>query len=130
MAQLYGAKGSFVLLRPKNKVKLLTQSAKKDLYGEMGIQNLGRIVFQKREGPRRSDFFTPVGTLPQSWNKKVTPRKLFEGKRNNSCTVRKNFNFREDDYKLAENTEFLARSSFSRSANFGPLMTNDDTLES
>ena len=27
MTNLYGAKGSFVILRPKNKVKLLTQSA-------------------------------------------------------------------------------------------------------
>ena len=40
------------------------------------------------------------------------------------------FNFRENDYNLVKNTEFLARSIFSSSANFGPLMTNNGALES
>ena len=32
-------------------------------------------------------------------------------------------------YNLAKNTEFLAKSFFSSSANVGPLMTNDDALD-
>ena len=92
----------------------------------MGIQNLGDIFSQMREGPS----FTLVGTLQQSWHKKVSLRKLFEGRRNNSYNGRDIFKFRENDYNLVENTEFLAGLIFSSSANFGPLMTNDGALES
>ena len=38
-------------------VKLLTQNSRKlDVYEEMIIQNLKRIVSQKQEGPRQSDY--------------------------------------------------------------------------
>ena len=45
-------------------------------------------------------------------------------------TVSKIFNFRENDYNLAKNTKFLAKSNFNSSANFYLLMTNDAVLES
>ena len=43
--------------------------------------------------------------------------------------VSKVFRFRKNDYNLAKNTEFLARSIFSSSANVAPLMTNVGALE-
>ena len=45
-------------------------------------------------------------------------------------TVSKIFNFRENDYNLAKNTKFLAKSNFNSSANFDLVMTNDGTMES
>ena len=45
-------------------------------------------------------------------------------------TVSKFFDFCENDYDSAENPEFFARSIFSSSAKFGPLMINDGVLES
>ena len=52
------------------------------------------------------------------------------GVKKNMNSVSKVFNFRKNDSNLAENTEFLARSIFNSSANFGLLMTNDGVLES
>ena len=52
----------------------------------MAIQNVSGLVYQNREGLRRPDLVYPGRTLPQSWAKKVSPRKLFEGRRNNSRT--------------------------------------------
>ena len=71
-----------------------------------------------------------VRTLPQPWDKKVSLRKLFDGRRINSYTARERFNVCQNDYHLAENVDFLARSNFNSSANFGQLMTNDGALES
>ena len=39
------------------------------------------------------------------------------------------FNFRENDYNSARNTEFLVRLIFPSSAKFGLLMTNDGVLK-
>ena len=103
---------------------------KVDLYGEMGIQNFSGIVSQKREGLRRPDLFCLVCTLPQSWGKRVSPRKLFKGRRNNSYTARDFLNFRENDYNLVINTHFWGRSKFNIIANFDSLMANDGLLKS
>ena len=96
----------------------------------MGIQNFSRIHSQKREGLRQPDLFYPVRTLPQSWAKKVSPRKLFEGQRINSQTEINFFGFRENDYNSAVKTHFWAWSRFNRYANFDPLRTNDGAFES
>ena len=49
---LYGTEVSFVLLRPKNKVKLLTQSANKlDVHGEMGMRVFGELFSRASERP-------------------------------------------------------------------------------
>ena len=50
--------------------------------------------------------------------------------RDEKNTVSIFFNFCENDYNLAENNEFLARSIFSSAANFCPLMKHDGVLES
>ena len=52
MTHLYGARKSFYVLRPKNTIKLLTQSAEKGicLYGKTGTRKLG-------------DFFSKTGSL-------------------------------------------------------------------
>ena len=45
-------------------------------------------------------------------------------------TVSKIFNFNENDNNLAENTKFLAKSSFDSSANIDLLTTKDGALQS
>ena len=57
--------------------------------------------------------------------KKIT-KKAPRVTKKNYCL--KNFQFLQNDYNLAENTEFLAWLIFSSSANFGLLMTNDGAL--
>ena len=102
-----------------------------DLYGKIGIWNFRDLFPQKREGTRWSDLLIPVRALPQSWDKKKSQRKLHQGQNRKKMNAIANiFNFRENDYNLVKNTEFLARSIFSSSANFGPLMTNNGALES
>ena len=83
--------GHFTFRTKKHDQTLDTKCRKVDLYGEMGIQFFSKFVSQKREGLRRPDLFYPVRTLPQSWGKKVSPGKLFEGQINNSYTVRATF---------------------------------------
>ena len=63
MTHLYDARGPFEPLRPKNKVKLPTQSAEKWIcMGKGAFENLG-IFFSKKEGPRRLDLSILVRTL-------------------------------------------------------------------
>ena len=57
--------------------------------------------------------------------KKIT-KKAPRVTKKNYCL--KNFQFLQNDYNLAENTELLARSIFSSPVNSCPLMTNDDAL--
>ena len=95
----------------------------------MGIQNLSAIVSQKREVPGQLDLFPSVGTLPQSWYKKVSLRKLFKGRRKNYALLAKISIFAKNDYNPAENTKFLARSIFNISTNSDPLITTDGALE-
>ena len=42
----------------------------------------------------------------------------------------KSFNYRKNDYNLAVNTNFWARSNFNSFANFDPLITSDGALKS
>ena len=65
MTGLYGAKGSFVLLRSKNGVHPTCR--KSDLYGEMGIQNFSGIVSQKTRRPQTTGLFYTVRTLLSVW---------------------------------------------------------------
>ena len=95
----------------------------------MDIRIFSGIVSQKQEGLRRPDLFYPVHTLSQSWVKKVSLRKLFEGRRNNSYTARIFFNFRKSYYNLVVNTHFWVWSNFNSFASVGSLMTNDGALE-
>ena len=58
MIHMYGARGSFNVLRPKDTIKLLTQSAKKwSCMGKWAV-SCGSISFLRlQKDPRRSDFF-------------------------------------------------------------------------
>ena len=56
--------------------------------------------------------------------------KLFEGRRNNSWTEIEIFDFHENDYNLASNTHFWARSKFNNFVNLQSLMANDGWLKS
>ena len=57
MSHLNGARGSFYVLRPKNTIEFLTQSAEKWVcMGERAVP-CGAILFLRlQKGPRRSDF--------------------------------------------------------------------------
>ena len=58
MTFLYDAQYSVVLLRPKNEVKLLTQSAEKWIcMGNRPLPNWGNLFLGLPKGPRRQDFF-------------------------------------------------------------------------
>ena len=72
----------------KNKNKLLTQSAENLIYMWKWTQKNGEIFSQRREGPRRLDIFTLVGTLLNYWAQKVSPRKLSQGQRLGQYLVR------------------------------------------
>ena len=59
MAQPYGARGSFVLLRPKNRGKLLTQSAENRIcmcMGKWAFENVA-ILFLKDEYAQDNRIF-------------------------------------------------------------------------
>ena len=122
--------GRFTFKTKKHDQTLDPRCRKGDLYGKVDIQNFSRIVSQKREGLRWPSLFYPLCTLPRYLSEKVSPRKLFEGRRNNSYTAREFFNFRENDYNSAVNIHFWAWSNFNIFANFDPLMANDGTLKS
>ena len=100
------------------------------LYGARGVISLSNITYQVgrfyfpgfRKTPdiqilSRAQFATNAGP-EKGW-----ARKLVEG------LSQKN-DFRKSNYNSAESTEFLPRSILSSSVNFGPLMTNEDALES
>ena len=100
------------------------------MYGEMGIRNFRDLFCQKQEGPRRSDFFQGLRMLSTNMRflKKMSMKAPRGADKKNAVT--KVFDFCKNDHNLAKNTEFLAKSNFNSSANFGPLMTNDGALES
>ena len=57
MIFLYDARYSIVLLRPKNKLKLSTQSADKLIcMGKWPVPTGGVLFLGLQKGPRRSDF--------------------------------------------------------------------------
>ena len=75
MTHLYNAEGSFVLLRPKNKVKVSTLNTKcrqVDLYGEMDCTNRGDFISQASERPKTFRFFQEVRLIPMRSLKKVS----------------------------------------------------------
>jgi len=58
MTFLYDAGYSIVLLRPKNEVKLSTQSAEKLIcMGKWPVLNWGNLFLGLSKSPRRLDFF-------------------------------------------------------------------------
>ena len=65
----------------------------------------------------------PISSL-SNFSKKVSL-----GSKKKINIVSEIFNFCKNDYNLAKNTEFLAKSIFSSSTNFDLLMTNNDVLE-
>ena len=88
MIFLYDTWFSVVLVRPKHKVKLPTQSADKWIcMGKWAFEILADFFSQKQEGLRRLDFFTQCVHC-HSPGKKTSPRKLFKGQRNISYTAR------------------------------------------
>ena len=57
MTYLYGAEGSFVLPRPKKKVKPLTQSPENRIcMGKWPVPHGAVLSLRLQKGPRRSDF--------------------------------------------------------------------------
>ena len=57
MTSLYDAGYSVVLLRPKNEVKPLTQSAEKSIcMGKWPVPSLAELFLRLQKGRRRSDF--------------------------------------------------------------------------
>ena len=63
MTVLYGARYLVVLLRPKNKVKLPTQSAEKWICMEKwSFEILAELFFKDEKAPDDRSF-SPVGTL-------------------------------------------------------------------
>ena len=63
MTHLYGVLGSFVLLRPKNRVKLLTQSAENRIcMGKWAFESLAEL-FLKNEKTPDVQIFQGLGLL-------------------------------------------------------------------
>jgi len=59
MTHLYGAMGSFVHLRQKNRVKLLTQSAEKRIcMGKWSFEILAILFFKEEKAPKNRTFFS------------------------------------------------------------------------
>ena len=85
----------------------------------MGIQNFRDLFSRKMRS---------VCYQCSPW--KSWARKHREGWKNVINAVSNIFDFRKNDYNLAENTKFLAKSNFNNSANVGPLTKNDGALES
>ena len=59
MTNMYGARGSFVLLRSNNKVKLSTQSAEKWIcMGKWAFEILAELFLKSEKAPDNRTFFT------------------------------------------------------------------------
>ena len=85
----------------------------------------GTILFLRDEKAPDGQKFFPVGTLPNSWEKKeISERDLrgARGKEKKINTISKIFN--------SVNTHFWAWSKFNIFANFDPLMANGGALKS
>jgi len=73
MTFLYDAQYSVVLLRPKNEVKLLTQSALDQVcMRKWPVPSLAELFLGLQKSPRRSDFFQEVRLLPMQSLKKMS----------------------------------------------------------
>ena len=65
MTFLYNARYSIVLLRPKNEVKSLTQSAEKPIcIGKCPVPSLGEVIHHVLVVTRVPEFFPPSRTVP------------------------------------------------------------------
>ena len=85
MTHLYGARGSYHVLRPKITIKLLTQSAEKwSCMAKWAWEILG-IFSQWREGSRTTGPFYLSVRATLVLGKKVSSRKLFKGQRKKYC---------------------------------------------
>ena len=71
---LYGAEGSFIPLRPKNKVEILTRM------GKWAFEILAIYFLRLQKGPRQSDFFQRLRMLPMS-SLKIMSKKALRGAR-------------------------------------------------
>ena len=68
MTRLYGAVGSCVLLRLKNRVELFTQSAENRICMGKRTFEIGAIYFLKTRRPQMTRPSIPVGTLLNFWD--------------------------------------------------------------
>ena len=111
MTQMYRTRGSFYfyLLRPTHDQTANTKYRKVNLYGKIGTRKMGNYFYQKREGSRRPDLLTPVGTLLNFWDK-IISRRARRGVHNKYCL--KISNFCDNDYNSAENTEIFDQVNF------------------
>ena len=119
---MYGAWYSLVLLRLKNKVNLLTQTAEKWIcMGKWALLS-GAVYFLK------SEKIFSVRMLTNSREKRKYRESSLRGGEKNTVSIF--FNFCKNDYNSAEDTKFWSMSNFNSSTNFDPLTTNDGALES
>ena len=64
MTHLYGTRGSFVLLIPKNKVKLLPQSAEKWIcMGKLAFEILAELFLKKEKASDDQTFLPSAYTI-------------------------------------------------------------------
>ena len=91
---------------------------------------MGRFYFSGFRKARDVQIFSGAPVATNAVPEKSGARKIHEGRRKKINSVSEIFDFRENDYNSAENTDFWARSNFNSFSNFGPLMTNDGALES
>ena len=103
-------------------VKLTTQSKVNRICMGKSALPSGAICFLKNEK-------TPDNGRYQTPRKKGSLRKLFGGRGKNKYCL-EIFDFCKNGYNSVESVVFLAWSNFNSFSNFGPLMTNDATLES
>ena len=119
--------------KTKNEVKLPTQSAEIGfVWGNGHLKLYIAISFLKlkdEKWPQMIWPFNPSRHADHFWDNKHQHENSSRDKEKINA-VSNNFNFRENDYNLAKNTDFLATSNFNNFANVGPLMTNDGALES
>ena len=74
--------------------------------------------------------FYPSAHATLILEQKEISKKALQGVKTKINTVLKIFDFRENDYDLAGNSNIWGWSNFNSFANFGPLMTNNGALES
>ena len=85
--------------------------------------------FLKDEKGQDDRAFSQWACYQTSGKKEITKKASQGFKKTNKYCLKLFFNFHKNDYNSAENIEFLAKSNFNSSVNFGSLMTNDDALE-
>ena len=88
MAFLYDARYSVVLLRPKNEVKLLTQSALGQIcMRKWPVPSLAELFLRLQKGPRRSDFSEAPFTTNAIPEKMSTNGRGSEGRKNSKTRI-------------------------------------------